>query len=206
MNTEDILKKTIIEAEKVRYACFSNSSADCIMYIKSNNELMMIHENRSIYRTFIPNYFDIHPDITYNHKYIEYNDKKEIVLDNLERLNLHDIGNLAYCKSKYDEYISDITLSTKEIIAQEQNLFNNESFQKVAGMKSGDGLQYFHIMGKNNTIISIPYFVGLYSIKKADKYDVVVYDFDRSHLLVKITDYKPRIGNIDIFICVLKGI
>ena len=208
MNLEDILRETIIRAEKIRHACFgASSAAECIMYIKSNNELIMFHENRAIFRTFIPEYFDVHPDITYNHNLIQYDDNKEPILTDLSRLYLDDINNLDYCKKKYDEYISDDVIYNRKIIAQEPDLLiTNTSFQKVSNIKVGDGLQYFYVTGENNTVIRIPYFVGLYNIKKADKYGIIVYDFDRSHFLVRITDKKPKLNSIDIFICILKGV
>jgi hypothetical protein len=206
MEQEDIIRETIRRAEDIRYKCLgSSTTASCMMYITSSNEVMMLHENRAIFRTYIPEYYELHPEIAYNRTLMRYNEDKSIDLSDLSVLNLGDLNTIHYCRAKYYEYISEDTLATKSIVIHQQDLSTNDSFIEVSGIKSGDGLRYFYV-SENNITIRIPYFVGLYSIKKADKYGITVYDFDRFHFLVKITDKKPKLNNIDIFMVILKGI
>ena len=202
---DDIIRDVIYRAEKIQYQCIgSASNTQCLMYIKSNNEIMMLHDNRTIFRTTIPDYYEVHPNITYSHLDMKYDDKKEPVLNDLSYLDLYNLDRLKYCEYKYNEYI--VASDTCQIIAIQDDLRENTSFQVVSNMKAGDGLQYFQVFSIYGDMIYIPYFVGLYGIKKADKYGIIVYDFDSSHFLVRVIDKKPKLNDIDIYMCILKRV
>ena len=201
---EDVIRNLLLAAEKIRYKCIgSSTTSECLIYIRSDNVIMMLHDNKVIFTTVIPEVFEVHPEIAYYQSNMIYNEDKTLNLDNLDRLFLFDIFTINYARSKYNEYVE--ACNRCQIVAHQEDLANNESFAEVSAIKSKDGLKFFTVSG-NGFSIRIPYFVGLYSIKKADNYGISVYDFDTNHFLVRMIDKKPKMDNIDIIFCILKGV
>lgn len=107
--------------------------------------------------------------------------------------------------SKFVEYQE--ILSTKLPIAYDNELRSNEDFEKLLGLKSSQGLHYYHLpdLDHPGEIYLIPMFAGFLSLNKADTIGVQVYDYDEINHLIVFDIYKKKINrNVKMFCRVLK--
>ena len=110
--------------------------------------------------------------------------------------------NLLY---KYAEYQNII--GTKLPIAYDNELRSNEDFEKLLGLKSSQGLHFYHLpdLDHPGEVYLIPMFAGFLSLNKADTIGVKVYDYDEINHLIVFDIFKKKINrNVQMFCRVLK--
>lgn len=107
--------------------------------------------------------------------------------------------------SKYAEYQNII--GTKLPIAYDNELRSNEDFEKLLGLKSSQGLHFYHLpdLDHPGEVYLIPMFAGFLSLNKADTIGVKVYDYDEINHLIVFDIFKKKINrNVKMFCRVLK--
>ena len=107
--------------------------------------------------------------------------------------------------SKYNLYSNII--STNLPLAQDNELRNNEEFENLLGLKSSQGLQYYHLpdLDHPGEVYLIPMFAGFLSLNKADTIGVQIFNYDEINHLLKFNIYKKKINrNIEMYCRLLK--
>lgn len=123
----------------------------------------------------------------------------------MKGLNVYDPYIAIDLQNKYNTYANII--STKLPIAVDNELRNNEEFEKLLSLKSAQGLKYYHLPDYDHPGESymIPMFAGFLSLNKADTIGVQLYDFDEINHLIRFNIYKKKLSrNIEMYCRVLK--
>ena len=101
-----------------------------------------------------------------------------------------------------DDYITGITeqlklsLSSGELLAEDQNLRNSERFEELMNMKSSEGMKFFLLPGfELNKTYKIPIFKGFINLNKNDAIGVKVFRnaIDANYPIVDMNIYKDKI-------------
>lgn len=197
---DDTLVTLFEKVEKLRNMCFGVSAQPLDIMVTGDNHLMM-NTGNVMYHTVLE-------DITFPHKEIAFRNAGPIEFDDHGQLiagksiQMLDFRYLAYCVDIY-KYVT--IRNVLRIVAQDDNLSDNPSFQDMMNIKAADGLKYFYLMNNaNNQMMQVPYFVGLYKINKKDKFGIKIYDYDDTNYLVNMIDQKSKIQPIDIIFKMLK--
>ena len=180
--------------EKIRYEIIGSSSHHCEIYVTPTNELI-IKDDPILYRTVLTDILFPHGAICYISE--KTTNKPDEVPYDIRQFN--DISLMVQMEELYNQYI--IKYSSLPLLAEDDDLFSNDSFVEASKIKSADGMVYYRITN-HSTMLSymVPYYVGLYKIKKADSYSCKIYKIDDLHLWINITDKKPKIQPIDMYI------
>lgn len=200
-----MINELIKRAEKTRNLIFGSSVGWLKTYISPTNNIIINDSNTLIYRTKLPDAenYPIHEQISYISK------PSDIIIDENDNISYNKeailLNDIFLTNEMNDLYMKIISSSDLPLLAYDEDLNENQSFQEVSKIKSGDGLQKFFIMNHNtNCRYYIPYFISLFKIKKSDKFSGYVYDVDNKHFWIKLTVKKPKIEPIDIHMQILK--
>ena len=109
-------------------------------------------------------------------------------LDNYDQFIATDIYN------KYTLYTN--TISGKLPLAYDNELRNNDEFEKLLGLKSSQGMRYYNLADYNSPGLSylIPMFAGFINLNKDDRIGIKIYDFDPINHLINFSIYKKKIN------------
>jgi len=200
-----MIDELIIKAVKIRTIIFGSSIAWTKIYISSTNDIIINDSDIMVYRTKLQDVekYPVHDPICFIYKkdFIYIQDDGSIKY-NPEHIELNNLFLMREMDILYHKIINSDNLP---LLAMDEDLKSNPSFQEMEKIKSGDGLQKFYIMNYNtNCRYYIPYFVSLFKIKKSDSYSGKVYDVDDRHLWIKITVKKPKLEPIDMHMQILK--
>ena len=122
-----------------------------------------------------------------------------------EGLDIFDPNILNELSAKYKFY-SDF-ISTNLPLAQDDELRNNEDFEKLLGLRADDGLKFYNLPDYDHPGESylIPMFAGFLSLNKSDTVGVKIYDLDQRNHLIKFNIYKKKLSReIEMYCRVLK--
>ena len=194
---DELTKNLIEKAEKIRYELVGSS--DVVVYITRDNYVMLVCDDRILYYTQLPDEYSLHSDFAYNSteikKYHSMNENNTIETLDPFIYSFGDLRTLNLCREKYTSYILPLSRMTPIV---EDTLIDNESFIRASKTKADDGLTTFDVMDKHGNVYKIPYYSGLFKIRKSDKFSIKVYNFTNIHRLIEITKHKSKSMSVKI--------
>lgn len=92
--------------------------------------------------------------------------------------------------------------SIRPIVAQNDELRNDEEFENLLNLNSDNGLKYYKMIGIDpSKTYLIPMFSGFISLSKPDTIGITIYDIQDGFLLMKMNIFKKKINREMIVYC-----
>lgn len=89
----------------------------------------------------------------------------------------------------------EIINNPEKLLAFDNELRGNIEIERLIGLKSADGCNFYKLYGKNiNEIYYFPFFSGFPNISKPDKLGFEVYRFDNTHCVNVMNIFKKKIN------------
>ena len=186
----------VAQAKKLAKAVIGTANLNYtdILIMDTNMSVMFVRDT-AIFEVPLVN---INPGFTILFNYIECKD-----LEDDEYIPCSN-SKFVFCSKSYFKYHAFD--NPNFLVAEEQDMQMREDIQELLNLKSKDGAKYYKMHGcKNrNAVYTVPFFAGLTSINKQDRFGIRVFDMMDGYFLVQYQIYKQKIKrtvhiNIQVF-------